>query len=55
MPRGVVELSACWSGRFARRGNAAIWCMIPHFLMWGLWRERNAWTFEGCEKTSHDL
>ena len=35
MLSGVEELLACWSGRFARLGNAVIWRMIPHCLMLG--------------------
>lgn len=55
MLRGVVELLACWPDRFTRCGNVAIWRMIPHCLKWCLWWERNARTFEGYEKPSHDL
>ena len=33
----------------------SIWHMIPHCIMWSLWRERNARCFEGCEKTIQDL
>lgn len=32
-----------------------IWSMIPHCLMWGIWRERNARTFEENERSIHDL
>jgi hypothetical protein len=35
MLSGVEELLACWSGSFARLGNAVIWRMIPHCLMLG--------------------
>lgn len=49
MPRDVLQLLACWP-RLSRRGNWAIRCMILDCLVWGLWRERNARTFEGCEK-----
>jgi hypothetical protein len=54
MPRGVLDMLSCWS-RLSRRVNGAIWSMIPHCLLWCLWRERNARTFEGCEKSSQDL
>lgn len=45
----------CWIFYFAGLG-----CLgglmeqsgIPHYFLWCLWRERNAWTFEGCEKSS---
>ena len=36
-------------------GSAAIWSMIPHCLMWGIWRGCNAQTFEGCENSAHGL
>ena len=29
--------------------------MIHHCLMWGIWRKRNAHTFEGDERSIHDL
>ena len=29
--------------------------MIPHCLMWVIWRERNARTFEGIERSIHEL
>ena len=41
MPKTVVELLACWQGKFGRHRNAAIWVAVPHCLMWCIWRERN--------------
>ena len=38
---------ASWRGRCSRVSNVAIWSRIPHCLMWIIWRERNAWIFEG--------
>ena len=29
--------------------------MIPHCIMWGIWQERNACNFEGCERSTHDM
>ena len=55
MPRRVVDLFACWQGRFGRLPNAVIWKAIPHCVMWCLWRERNSRTFEGCEINVLDL
>ena len=26
-----------------------IWKVVPHWLVWCLWRERTARSFEGCE------
>ena len=54
MPRTVMGLLFCWP-QLSKRAVGSIWCMIPHCIMWSLWRERNARCFEGCEKTIHDL
>ncbi len=54
MPRTVMGLLFCWP-RLSKRAVGSIWCMIPHCIMWSLWRERNARCFEWCEKTIHDL
>ena len=54
MPRGVVEHLASWSGKFNRHRTTVIWSMIPHCLMWGIWREMNERTFEGNERSIHD-
>lgn len=55
MSQGVVELLACWQGRFGRCNNIAIWIVILHCVMCCTWRERNARTFEGCEIFFVDL
>ena len=41
MPKSVVGLLACWQGWFGPPWNVHIWIIIPHCLMWCLWRERN--------------
>ena len=51
MPRGVVDLLSCWSGRFGNPESGAIWKAIPHCLMWCLWREWNNRTFSGEEQS----
>lgn len=33
-----------------RQKAMVIWSMIPHCLMWGIWREGNACNFEGNER-----
>uniref|UniRef100_A0A2N9IE81 Reverse transcriptase zinc-binding domain-containing protein n=1 Tax=Fagus sylvatica TaxID=28930 RepID=A0A2N9IE81_FAGSY len=55
MPRHVVDLLACWNGRTRRCRAASIWGLIPHCLMWVIWRERNARSFEDSEKSIQDL
>jgi hypothetical protein len=55
MPRRVIELFACWQGNFGRHQHINIWRAIPHCLMWCVWKERNARTFESCEQTVAEL
>jgi hypothetical protein len=55
MPRQVVDLLACWKGRVNQNDINIVWNVIPSFLMWCIWREMNARSFDDCEKTSSDL
>ena len=55
MPKTVVELLACWQGKFGRHRNAAIWMVVPHCLMWCIWQERNNRHFEDLERSVSDL
>jgi hypothetical protein len=55
MPRQVVDLLTCWQGSWGRHRHIEIWKAIPHCLMWCLWRERNARTFEDCEQNILDF
>ena len=55
MPKDVVELTASWPGKFRKHRNGVIWNLVPHCLMWGIWRERNAQIFEGTERAIHEL
>ena len=51
MPQRVVDLLYCWSCNFRRHRNIVIWRMVPpHCLMWCIWRERNARSFESREQ-----
>ena len=47
----IVDLIASWQGRFAHHRNGVIWKAVPHCLMWGIWRERNARNFEDSERS----
>ena len=49
MPQKVIELFESWQGRFGRHRNIELWRIVPHCLLWCIWRERNARSFEGCE------
>ena len=51
MPRDVVDLLTCWNGSLGKSKACKIWKMIPHCLMWCLWCERNARTFNGKAKS----
>ena len=55
MPKDVFELTASWPGKFRKHRNGVIWNLVPHCLMWGIWRERNAQIFEGTERAIHEL
>ena len=55
MPRTVLGLLGCWQGSFSRHQNGYIWSIIPHCLMWCLWRERNSRCFEDYENSIPDL
>ena len=51
MPRGVVDLLYRWNGCLGRSEARKIWKAIPHCIMWCIWRERNARTFNGEESS----
>ena len=55
MPKFVVRLLACWKGRLGHHRNGHIWLIVPHCLMWCLWRERNSRCFEDNERSIPDL
>ena len=55
MPKDVVELLASWLGNFRKHRNGIIWNMVPHCLIWSIWRERNFRIFEGIERSIQDL
>ena len=49
MPHTVLELFEAWQGKFAWHRHIDVWRLVPHCLIWCIWRERNARSFEGCE------
>ena len=55
MPMSVVELLACWQGRFSRHRNGYIWIVVSHCLVWCIWKERNSRCFEDGEHSMPDL
>ena len=55
MPSQVLHLWAGWQVSLCGSRNLAVWRMVPHCVMWCLWRERNARHFEDCERSVVDL
>ena len=51
----AIELFACWQSRFGRHRNGDIWMVVPHCLMWCIWKERNSRCFEDNERSMPDL
>ena len=47
MPRRVVDLLACWTGRSGKFREGNCWKAIPLCLMWFIWCEWNNRAFEG--------
>ena len=54
MPMSVVELLACWQGQFGRYRNGYVWIVVPHCLMWCIWKERNSRCFEDSDCSMPD-
>lgn len=46
----VVDLLACWIGKFAGPHRETLWIMIPC-----VWRERNDCVFEDCHMTMAEV
>ena len=55
MPMSVVGLFACWQGQFGHHRNGDIWMVVPHCLMWCIWKERNSRCFEDNERSMLNL
>ena len=55
MPLSVVGLFACWQGRFGHHRNGDIWMVVPHCLLWCIWKERNSKCFEDIELSMSDI
>ena len=45
MPSSVLDLFSCWMGSLGQNVAGQVWQMIPHCVIWCLWRERNARLF----------
>jgi hypothetical protein len=55
MPCQVLQLWAAWQVRGADHRNMVIWRVVPHCVIWCLWRERNARLFEDSESSVVDI
>ena len=55
MPHKVIELFESWQGKFGQHCNLDFWRLVPHCLLWCIWRERNARNFEGCERSALEI
>ena len=40
MPMFVVGLFACWQCQFGHHRNGDIWMVVPHCLMWCIWKQK---------------
>ena len=49
MPRTVVSLLFVWENYLGLH-SSSVWNMVLAYLMWLIWREQNARTFEDIEK-----
>ena len=50
MPGSVASLVSCWSNWLGKSASD-IWNMVPGYLMWVVWLERNRRSFEAQERT----
>ena len=55
MPLSAVGLFACWQGRFGHHRNGDLWRVVPHCLLWCIWKERNSRCFEDIERSILDI
>ena len=44
----VMEMVAGWRNWFGKH-YSEVWNLVPHCVMWSIWRERNSRTFEDLE------
>ena len=55
MPHTITELFESWQGKFGQHHNVDVWRIVPHCLIWCIWRERNARGFESCERSMLEI
>ena len=47
----IMFLGCLRLGKGSRHCHIDVWRLVPHCLMWCIWRERNARSIEGCERS----
>ena len=55
MPKRVIDMFSARKGFFGRHRNITFWKAVSHCILWCLWHERNARSFEGCERSILDV
>lgn len=55
MPRSLKEVFVIWNGFKVRKSTRDIWKMIPRWILWSIWKERNQRCFEGISTSIHTL
>ena len=48
-PDSVCEVLSGWHNWWGKK-SSSIWNLVPHVIMWNIWRERNGCTFEDKEQ-----
>lgn len=46
MPENTADLLSCWISRGERKAKKWWWSIIPSFIWWSIWKERNNRCFE---------
>jgi hypothetical protein len=49
MPQTVLDLLTTWGAFFGHGLAKKVWRLVPHSVLWSIWRERNARLFEDVE------
>lgn len=55
MPSSVATLMRCLGHGCPNTRVRRIWDVIPHCVMWNIWREGNNKRFDGVERLIHSL
>lgn len=55
LPLSTFDLLVDWWFKGGSKKAKVIWYMAPHSILWCIWKERNARTFDGVEKSTIEL